>query len=72
MPLLLILLVVVLVWMFLTFKARQRTRNCRWREDRTRDTPEGRYFLCVSCGAEHFSPTNLPPAVCLDPKTGRR
>lgn len=63
--LLLILLAVVLVWMALTFKARQRTRNCRWREDHTRDTPEGRYFICMTCGIETFSESNLPPQVCL-------
>lgn len=70
MPVLLILLAIVLIWMFLTFKARQRTRNCRWREDHNRDTPEGRYFICVTCGAETFSETNLPPQICLAPGAG--
>lgn len=68
MPLLLIVAIGVFVWMFLTYKARVRTRNCRWREDHSRDTPEGRYFICMTCGAETFSPDNLPPRVCLKRK----
>jgi hypothetical protein len=56
---------VVLLWMFLTYKARMRTRNCRWREDHSRDTPEGRYFICMTCGVETFRPDYLPPPVCL-------
>lgn len=67
MPLLIVLALIVLVWLFLTFKARQRVRHCRWREDRGKDTPDGRYFICMNCGAETFSPDNLPPPVCLKP-----
>jgi len=70
MPLLLLLLIVVLVWMYLTHKARMRTRNCRWREDRGRDTPEGRHFVCMTCGAETFREDALPPPVCLAPGAG--
>lgn len=71
MPLLLILLVIVLVWMFLTFKARTRVRNCRWRENRAKDTPDGRYFVCMNCGKETFSPDNMPPRLCLQPERQR-
>lgn len=62
---------IVLVWLMLTWKARARTRDCRWREDRSRDTPDGRYFICVTCGAETFCEDNLPPAICLRPETRR-
>ncbi|MGS4945033.1 hypothetical protein ACVDG3_06100 [Meridianimarinicoccus sp. RP-17] len=72
MPILLIVALGVFVWMLLTYRARQRTKNCRWREDRSRDTPEGRYFTCVSCGAETFSPDNMPPRVCLKPEGSER
>lgn len=65
MPALLILLAIVIAWMFLTFKARQRTRNCRWREDRNKDTPEGRYFICTHCGADTFCEGGQPPQICL-------
>lgn len=62
----------VFTWMLLTYRARQRTKSCRWREDRSRDTPEGRYFICVSCGAETFSPDNMPPRICLNPERSDR
>jgi hypothetical protein len=65
MPILIIVLLAVLVWMFLTYKARNRTHFCRWRENRSRDTPNGRYFVCVTCGIETFSENNLPPQICL-------
>ena len=71
MPLLLILATGVFVWMLVTYRTRQRTRNCRWREDRSRDTPEGRYFVCMSCGAETFSADNMPPRLCLRPDRAR-
>lgn len=60
-----ILAICVFIWMLLTYRARQRTKHCRWREDRSRDTPEGRYFVCVSCGAETLRPDNMPPRSCL-------
>jgi len=67
MPLLLILAMGVFVWMLWTYRARQRTKHCRWRADRSRDTAAGHYFVCVSCGAETFCADNTPPAVCLNP-----
>jgi len=42
------------------------TRNCRWREDRTRDTGGQRYYHCISCGHEAFTNTGKPPKICLD------
>lgn len=68
MPVLLIVALGVILWMFVTYKARHRTRHCRWREDRSRDTTEGRYFICMSCGSDTFSPDNLPPRHCLKPE----
>ncbi|OSP56191.1 hypothetical protein BV911_03920 [Pseudoruegeria sp. SK021] len=69
-----IVLIVVLIWMFLTFKARQRTRDCRWRENHSKDTPEGRYFICMNCGAEQFAADGMPPPICYRdaPKTSGR
>lgn len=62
-----ILAVIVFLWLALTYAARQRTRFCRWRENRARDTPEGRYFVCMTCGAETFRADGMPPPVCLKP-----
>lgn len=66
-----ILAILVFVWMLLTYRARHRIRNCRWRADRSRDTPEGRYFICMSCGVDTFCADNLPPRVCLKPDRER-
>jgi len=62
-----LLAIFVFVWMLLTYRARQRTKHCRWREDRSRDTPGGRYFVCVACGAEARCPDARPPRICLKP-----
>lgn len=59
------LFVAGLIWMLVTFKARMRVRDCRWREDRSRDTDAGRYFVCLACGAQTHMPDGAPPANCL-------
>lgn len=69
MPVLLLLAVGVFIWMLLTYRARQRTRFCRWRENRSRDTAEGRHFVCMACGAEAVSPDKRPPRTCLKPES---
>jgi len=56
--------VAVLVWMAITWHARRRVRHCRWRADRSRDTSEDRYFVCVACGAERYVSGSGPPSVC--------
>ncbi len=61
---------IVLLWMFVTYRARMRVRNCRWRQNHSRDTPAGRYFICMNCGAETFEESNLPPPHCLRPERG--
>ncbi len=66
-----ILAVIVFLWLFLTYRARQRTRFCRWRENRAKDTPEGRYFVCMNCGAETFREDGMPPPICLRPFSRR-
>lgn len=41
------------------------TRNCRWRQDRTRDEDGKRYYHCLNCGHETFTDTGKPPKICL-------
>ncbi len=62
-----ILLVGVVIWMAVTFRARQAVKECRWRENRSRDSAEGRYFLCTNCGAETRTADGKPPRACLKP-----
>lgn len=66
MPIVLLLLLVVLVWMFVTFRARMAVRDCIWRENRSKDGPEGHYYLCVYCGAVRYE-ENGPPKACYKP-----
>jgi hypothetical protein len=39
-------------------------RGCRWRADSTRDKGSLRMYHCTSCGAEAFTATKGPPALC--------
>ncbi|MEM1363678.1 MAG: hypothetical protein AAGF94_18580 [Pseudomonadota bacterium] len=71
MPLLIILFIILLVWLAVTFRARQSVRDCRWRENHEKDSPEGRYFICMNCGAQTFSEDYKPPPVCLRPSEGK-
>lgn len=61
------LLIAVLIWMAVTYRARQKVKNCRWRENRRLDDTRGRYFLCVHCGAETHCADLKPPRHCLRP-----
>lgn len=61
----LFLLVAVLIWMAVTFRSRMQVRDCRWRENRAKDGPLGRYYLCVNCGAETFTRDGAAPVLCL-------
>jgi hypothetical protein len=42
----------------------RKTRNCRWREDRTLDASEGRAYRCMTCGALDHTATGKPPKDC--------
>ncbi|WP_128253444.1 hypothetical protein [Falsirhodobacter deserti] len=66
MPVLLILgLIAFFVLSWLWHRSRTLTRDCRWREDRSR-APEGRsFFRCASCGAETDLPRGKQPKHCL-------
>ena len=67
-----LLLIGVLVWMAVTFRSRMAVRDCRWRENRSKDGPEGRYFVCTNCGQETWVRTGKAPSVCLMPEDQRR
>lgn len=62
-----LLLIAVLIWMFVTFRSRQQVRFCRWRANRDKDGPEGRYFVCMACGAETRVAGAGEPTTCLRP-----
>ena len=64
-----LLLIAVFVWMAVTFRSRMQVRDCRWRENRTKDTGAGKYFLCTNCGTETWTADRKPPKVCVRPET---
>lgn len=65
-----LLLLAVVIWMAVTFRARMAVRECRWRENHTKDSAEGHYFLCVNCGQETWTGDGNPPTKCLMPDHG--
>ncbi len=42
----------------------RRTRNCRWREDRTLEAGDARAYRCMACGALDHTTTGKPPKDC--------
>ncbi|WP_172330521.1 hypothetical protein [Mangrovicoccus sp. HB161399] len=62
------LLIAVVVWMAVTFRSRQAVKDCRWRENRSKDSEAGRYFICMNCGAETRTGDGKPPKICRKPQ----
>lgn len=60
-----LVLIVILVGMYLTYSQRMQVRDCRWRQNRDRDTQEGRYYICMTCGAETRRREEGSPPICL-------
>lgn len=53
----------VLSWIW--HRSRTLTRDCKWREDRSR-APEGQsFFHCIACGATTVIPRGAQPKHCL-------
>ena len=63
--LLLILLVSVLLFLWLTRRGTTLTRLCRWREDRSLGQ-----WRCAACGALCQVPAGKTPRHCLRPLNG--
>ncbi|MGB0658694.1 MAG: hypothetical protein ACPGNV_00855 [Mangrovicoccus sp.] len=68
MPVLIVILIGTLIWMYLTFQTRKDMSDCRWRANRSLDSEAGHYYSCTFCGAEVFCDTAEPPKACLRPK----
>lgn len=60
-----VLLLAVLIWMAVTYRSRMAVRDCRWRENRSKDGPKGSYFHCIHCGAETWTTDGKQPKHCL-------
>ncbi|MEM1129933.1 MAG: hypothetical protein AAGH83_05350 [Pseudomonadota bacterium] len=68
MPIVIIGFIIVFVLMYVIWKAQGDRRECRWRENHAKDTDAGRYFICMSCGAEAIRADKKEPAQCLRPE----
>ncbi|MDO5756128.1 MAG: hypothetical protein Q4P24_01240 [Rhodobacterales bacterium] len=55
----------VVAFVLVLIFADRKTRNCRWREDRTKDNAEGRAFICMACGARTHTASGKPPRRCM-------
>lgn len=62
------LFLAVLAGLWLMRRGSTLTRDCRWREDRTRAGTAGRAFRCAACGAELSLPVGRSPRDCLRPE----
>ncbi|MDB6452218.1 hypothetical protein [Falsirhodobacter sp. 20TX0035] len=66
MPILLILgLIAFFVLSWWWHRSRTLTRDCTWREDRSRAAPGRSFHHCMVCGAETDLPKGEQPRHCL-------
>ncbi|RVV96644.1 hypothetical protein EKE94_17335 [Mesobaculum littorinae] len=63
-------IIAVFVVMYLLQRNSSLTRECRWREDRSRGGEGQVHWSCVACGAETDLPTGTAPNDCLRPRPG--
>ncbi|WP_372604794.1 hypothetical protein [Actibacterium sp.] len=68
MPLLILLAIATVVFMFLYRRSHDLSRDCRWRPRRLPGQGAATEYTCVACGATHLSPDGQPPRVCLNPQ----
>jgi hypothetical protein len=69
MPIILILgLIAFFVLSWWWHRSRTLTRDCKWREDRSRAAAGQSFFHCVACGAETELPQGEQPRHCLRPR----
>ncbi len=54
----------VVAFVLVLIFSNHRTRYCRWREDRTQDSSDGRAYRCMACGAVEHTADGKPPKDC--------
>ena len=55
----------VLAFILVLIFSNRRTRNCRWRAERSGDRDGASKYRCAYCGAVAFTATGKPPTLCL-------
>ncbi len=66
----------VIVGLFVAFVvvaifAKQGTRGCRWRRDKTRDRDGLHFFRCAACAEEALASRGKTPQTCLGKRKPR-
>lgn len=59
----------ILAFVLVAVFSNRKTRQCRWRADRSLDNDAGHYFRCMHCGAETRVRDVRPPQICLKPQS---
>ena len=54
----------LVAFLLIVLFANRRTRNCRWREDRSGEVSDQSKFRCAACGAVAFTSDGKPPLDC--------
>ncbi len=57
----------VLAFVLIVLLRSNRSRECRWREDRSAASGREKHFVCVACGAKAVTRTGGQPDHCLKP-----
>ena len=60
----------ILAFVLVLLLRSRRSRDCRWRADRSRDRDGQSFFRCAACGEETLCRPGQTPQICLrDEKT---
>jgi hypothetical protein len=54
----------LIAFVLVALLSNRKTRDCRWRADRKRDTDGKSFHICMSCGATCLTANGKPPKHC--------
>ncbi|TKZ22439.1 hypothetical protein FAP39_00780 [Shimia litoralis] len=60
-----ILIGLVIALVLVAVLSNRKTRNCRWRADRSRNVDDQHFHICMSCGATCLTQSPKSPQECL-------
>ncbi|NHX27900.1 hypothetical protein HA397_28570 [Escherichia coli] len=68
MPLVIVLFIATVIFMFLYRRSHSLSRDCRWRARRQPGQEVTQEYYCASCGAVWHSEDGKAPNACRKPK----
>jgi len=54
----------IIAFVLMLLLSNRKTRQCKWRADRSRDRDGQSYHRCVVCGEICFTNDGKPPKIC--------